>query len=87
MKSVISVCQIQIILSLIAVMIAFCPNADAAKLGLASAWLFDDNGGKVAKDVVSGHDGEIKGSLSNGSITVNSAARWIFRARVIVTFA
>ncbi len=38
-------------------------SAHAAKLGLASAWLFEENGGKVVKDVVSGHDGEIKGSL------------------------
>ena len=66
MKKVISVCQIQaftIILSLLALAMVFCPTAHAAKLGLASAWLFDDNGGKVAKDVVSGHDGAIKGSL------------------------
>lgn len=35
----------------------------AAKLGLASAWLFEENGGKVAKDIVSGHDGDIKGSV------------------------
>ena len=38
-------------------------SVNAAKLGLESAWLFDEGGGKVAKDVVSGHDGEIKGTL------------------------
>jgi len=38
-------------------------SAHAAKLGLASAWLFEENGGKVAKDIVGGHDGEIKGSV------------------------
>lgn len=35
----------------------------AAELGLTSAWLFEENGGNVVKDVVSGHDGDIKGSL------------------------
>ncbi|MCE2402458.1 LamG domain-containing protein [Candidatus Poribacteria bacterium] len=38
-------------------------SAHAAKLDLASAWLFEENGGKVVKDVVSGHDGDIKGTL------------------------
>ena len=38
-------------------------SVNAAKLGLVSAWLFDEGGGKVAKDIVSGHDGEIKGTL------------------------
>ena len=38
-------------------------SVQAAKLGLASAWLFEENGGKVAKDVVGGHDGDIKGSV------------------------
>ena len=66
MKKVISLCQIQVftvILSLLILMMGSCTTAYAAKLGLASAWLFDDNGGKVVKDVVSGHNGEIKGSL------------------------
>ena len=66
MKSVISVCQTQIfivILSLLIFVMGFGITAHAAKLGLASAWLFEDNGGKVVKDVVSGHDGEIKGTL------------------------
>ncbi len=38
-------------------------SAHAAKLGLASAWLFEENGGKVVKDVVGEHDGDIKGTL------------------------
>ena len=38
-------------------------SAHAVQLGLASAWLFNENGGKVVKDVVSGHDGDIKGNL------------------------
>lgn len=38
-------------------------SAHAAKLGLVSAWLFEENGGKVVKDIISGHDGDIKGSL------------------------
>ena len=66
MKKVISVCQTQtfiVLLSLLILMMAFGFNAHAAKLGLASAWLFEDNGGKVVKDVVGGHDGDIKGSL------------------------
>ena len=66
MKKVISICQIQvftIILSLLTCVMVFCPTAHAVKLGLASAWLFDDNGGKTVKDIVSGHDGDIKGSL------------------------
>ena len=46
-------------------MIVFSPSAHAAKLGLVSAWLFEDNGGKVVKDIVSGHDGEIKGTLDS----------------------
>ena len=66
MKKVISISQTQafiVILSLLILMMAFGFNAHAAKLGLASAWLFEDNGGKVVKDIVSGHDGEIKGTL------------------------
>ena len=66
MKKVISACQIQVftvILSLLILTMGFGATAYAAKLGLASAWLFDDNGGKVVRDVVSGHNGEIKGSL------------------------
>ena len=57
MKRVISACQTQVftvILSLLILMMGFGVAAHAAKLGLASAWLFDDNGGKVVKDVVSG---------------------------------
>ena len=38
-------------------------TAHAAELGLASAWLFNENSGKVVKDIVSGHDGDIKGNL------------------------
>ncbi len=67
MKKVISVCQTQtftVILSLLILMIGFGFSAHAAKLGLASAWLFEDNGGKTVKDIVSGHDGEIKGTLA-----------------------
>ncbi len=41
-------------------------SVHAAKLGLVSAWLFEENGGNVVKDVVSGHDGDIKGSLEWG---------------------
>ncbi len=46
-------------------------SAHAAKLGLVSAWLFEEGGGKVVKDVVSGHDGDIEGTLEwvdNGKI-------------------
>jgi len=52
-----------VILSLLIPMMEFDVSAHAAKLGLASAWLFEENSGKIVKDVVSGHDGEIKGSL------------------------
>lgn len=38
-------------------------SAHAAKKGLVSAWLFEENGGNVVKDIVSGHDGEVKGTL------------------------
>ena len=51
------------ILSLIILIIGVVFSAHAAKLGLASAWLFEENGGNVVKDVVSGHDGKIKGTL------------------------
>ena len=51
------------ILCLITLMIGAVFSAHATKLGLVSAWLFEENGGKVAKDVVSGHDGDIKGSI------------------------
>jgi hypothetical protein len=66
MKRVISICQMQafiVSLSLLILMLGFGVNVHAAKLGLASAWLFEDGGGKVVKDIVSGHDGDIKGSL------------------------
>lgn len=52
------------ILSLIFVMFTAVISAHAVKLGLASAWLFDDNAGNTVTDVVSGHDGDIKGSLT-----------------------
>lgn len=39
------------------------PVVDAAELGLASAWLFEENSGKVVRDIVSGNDGDIKGGL------------------------
>lgn len=38
-------------------------SVQAAKLDLSSAWLFEENGGKVTNDIVGGHDGEIKGSV------------------------
>ena len=39
-------------------------SAHAAKLGLASAWLFEEGGGDVVKGCCQcEHDGEIKGSL------------------------
>ena len=66
MNTVISACQTQVFrisLSLLILMIGFSVPAHAAKLGLASAWLFEDGGGKVVKDIVSGHDGDIKGNL------------------------
>ena len=59
------------ILSLTILFVGTVFAAHAAKLGLASAWLFEENGGKVVKDIISGHDGEIKGSLKwveNGKI-------------------
>jgi len=52
-----------VILSLLIPMMEFDVSAHAAKLGLASAWLFEENSGKIVKDIVSGHDAEIKGSL------------------------
>ena len=52
-----------VIVSLLILAMGFGISAQAAKLGLASAWLFEENGGKVVKDIVSGHDGEIKGTL------------------------
>ena len=49
---------------LIILVMGYAASAHAEpKLGLASAWLFDENGGDIVKDVVSGHHGEIKGSL------------------------
>lgn len=51
------------ILCLIILIIGVPFSAHAAKLGLASAWLFEENRGKVAKDIVGGHDGDIKGSV------------------------
>jgi hypothetical protein len=57
MKTLISIYISIIILS------ATTLPAQAAKLGLASAWLFEDGNGKVVKDAVSGNDGEIKGTL------------------------
>ena len=51
------------IFCLIILIIGVPLSAQAAKLGLASAWLFEENGGKVAKDIVGGHDGDIKGSV------------------------
>ena len=59
------------ILSLTILFIGAVFSAHAAKLGLASAWLFEENGGNIVKDIVSGHDGEIKGTLKwveNGKI-------------------
>jgi beta-galactosidase len=37
--------------------------AQAAQFGLASAWLFEETSGKIAKDAVGGNDGELKGSV------------------------
>lgn len=45
------------------ILIVAAVSAQAAKFGLSSAWLFEENSGNVVKDIVSGHDGEIKGSL------------------------
>lgn len=59
------------VLSLILVIGTTVTSAHAVKLGLASAWLFDDGAGGTVTDIVSGHDGEIKGSLTwvnNGKI-------------------
>lgn len=52
------------VLSLILVIGIAVMSAHAVKLGLASAWLFDDGSGGTVTDIVSGHDGEIKGSLT-----------------------
>ena len=52
------------ILSLVLVIGIAVTSAHAVKLGLASAWLFDDGDGDTVTDIVSGHDGEIKGSLT-----------------------
>ena len=52
------------ILSIMLLLINVVFSADAVKLGLASAWLFDDNAGNTVSDIVGGHDGEIKGSLT-----------------------
>lgn len=51
------------ILCITLILIGTVFTAYAAKQGLVSAWLFEDGGGNVVKDVVSGHDGDIKGSL------------------------
>ena len=51
-------------LSLILVIGTAITSAHAVKLGLASAWLFDDGSGDTVTDIVSGRDGEIKGSLT-----------------------
>jgi len=45
--------------------------AESAEMGLAGAWLFDEESGKTVKDIVGGNDGEIKGSVervANGKI-------------------
>ena len=52
------------ILTMIIIIGIATSSAHAVKLGLASAWLFEENGGNVVKDVVSGHDGDINGSLT-----------------------
>ena len=52
------------ILSLTMLIICVVVPAHAGKLGLVSAWLFEERDGDVVKDVVSGNDGEIKGKLS-----------------------
>lgn len=51
------------VLGVLILVMGVAMSADAAKLGLASAWLFDDGNGDVVKDSVSGHHGEVKGSL------------------------
>ena len=59
------------IFSLTILVIIATSYAHAVKLGLASAWLFEENGGNVVRDIVSGHDGDINGSLkwvNNGKI-------------------
>ncbi len=51
------------ILSITLLLIGIVYSVHAAKLGLVSAWLFEEGGGNIVKDVVGGHDGDIKGSL------------------------
>ena len=63
MKLLIAICMSLVILGWSA------PLVEGAKYGLASAWLFEETSGKVAKDSVSGHDGELKGTptwVANG---------------------
>ena len=63
MKLLIAICMSLVILGWSATLV------EGAKYGLASAWLFEETSGKVAKDSVSGHDGELKGTptwVANG---------------------
>lgn len=53
----------KIILYITLIIISTSFSVHAAKKGLVSAWLFEENGGNVVKDIVSGHDGEVKGTL------------------------
>ncbi len=55
----------------IAILIGTVALAQAAQLGLAGAWLFEEGSGKIATDAVNGNDGELKGSVrwsSDGKI-------------------
>lgn len=56
-----AVCRVlafTVIVSLLILVMGFGISAQAAKLGLASAWLFEENGGKVVKDIIWIHDAD-----------------------------
>ncbi len=55
------------ILSTVLILLTVVSSTHAGKLGLASAWLFDERSGDVVTDVVGRNDGNIIGKLSRTS--------------------
>ena len=55
--------KLMIMVICFSILVATTLPIHGAELGLDSAWLFEEAGGKVVKDTVGNHNGEIKGSL------------------------
>jgi hypothetical protein len=55
--------KLMIMVICFSILVATTLPIHGAELGLASAWLFEEAGGKAVKDTVGNHHGEIKGSL------------------------